>query len=102
MIEAIDPSKDSDGFHPVNIGKMVIGLPGFLPATPYGIVELLKRYKIRISGLNCVIIGRSNIVGRPLSILLSQKGLDATVTLVHSRTKNIDSIVREEIGRAHV
>jgi len=95
VIEAIDPSKDSDGFHPVNIGKMVIGLPGFLPATPYGIVELLKRYKIRISGLNCVIIGRSNIVGRPLSILLSQKGLDATVTLVHSRTKNIDSIVRE-------
>jgi methylenetetrahydrofolate dehydrogenase (NADP+)/methenyltetrahydrofolate cyclohydrolase len=89
IIEAIDPEKDADGFHPVNIGKMVIGLPGYLPATPYGIVELLKRYSIEPSGKECVIIGRSNIVGRPLSILLSQKGMDATVTVVHSRTKNI-------------
>jgi len=89
IIEAIDPEKDADGFHPVNIGRMVIGLPGFLPATPYGIVELLQRYKIETSGKECVIIGRSNIVGRPLSILLSQKGMDATVTVVHSRTKNI-------------
>jgi len=90
IIEAIDPEKDADGFHPVNIGKMVIGLPGYLPATPYGIIELLKRYNIETSGKNCVIIGRSNIVGRPLSILLSQKGMDATVTVVHSRTKDIN------------
>lgn len=88
IIEAINPAKDADGFHPVNIGKMVAGLPGFLPATPYGIVELLKRYRIETAGRNCVIIGRSNIVGRPLSILLSQKGMDATVTLMHSKTKD--------------
>ena len=93
IIEAINPSKDTDGFHPVNIGRMVIGLPGFLPATPYGIVELLKRYNIETSGKNCVIIGRSNIVGRPLSSLLSQKGMDATVTVVHSRTREIEKIV---------
>jgi len=93
VIEAIDPKKDADGFHPVNIGKMVIGLTGYLPATPYGIVELLKRYKIETSGKNCVVIGRSNIVGRPVSILLSQKGMDATVTVVHSRTKNIKEII---------
>jgi methylenetetrahydrofolate dehydrogenase (NADP+) / methenyltetrahydrofolate cyclohydrolase len=95
VIEAIDPGKDADGFHPVNIGRMVIGLPGFLPATPYGIVELLKRYNIETSGKNCVVIGRSNIVGRPVSILLSQKGMDATVTVVHSRTKNIKELTRQ-------
>jgi methylenetetrahydrofolate dehydrogenase (NADP+)/methenyltetrahydrofolate cyclohydrolase len=95
VIESIDPSKDADGFHPVNLGKMVIGLPGFLPATPYGIVELIKRYRIETSGKNCVVIGRSNIVGRPVSILLSQKGMDATVTVVHSRTINIKEITRE-------
>jgi methylenetetrahydrofolate dehydrogenase (NADP+) / methenyltetrahydrofolate cyclohydrolase len=95
IIESIDPSKDADGFHPVNIGKMVIGLPGFLPATPYGIIELIKRYKIETSGRKCVVIGRSNIVGRPVSILLSQKGTDATVTVVHSRTKNLEDIVKE-------
>lgn len=89
IIEAIDPEKDADGFHPINIGKMVIGLPAYLPATPFGIVELLKRYNITTIGKNCVIIGRSHIVGRPLSILLSQKGMDATVTVVHSKTKNI-------------
>jgi methylenetetrahydrofolate dehydrogenase (NADP+) / methenyltetrahydrofolate cyclohydrolase len=93
VIEAIDPKKDADGFHPVNIGKMVIGLPGYLPATPFGIVELIKRYGIETKGKNCVVIGRSNIVGRPVSILLSQKGMDATVTVVHSRTKNIKEIV---------
>ena len=93
VIEAIDPQKDADGFHPVNLGKMVIGLPGYLPATPYGIVELLKRYNIETAGKNCVVIGRSNIVGRPVSILLSQKGMDATVTVVHSRSKNIKDIV---------
>jgi methylenetetrahydrofolate dehydrogenase (NADP+) / methenyltetrahydrofolate cyclohydrolase len=95
VIEAIDPDKDADGFHPVNLGRMVIGLPGFLPATPYGIVELLKRYKIETSGKSCVVIGRSNIVGRPVSILLSQKGVDATVTVVHSRTRNIKAIVSQ-------
>ncbi|HNW57886.1 MAG TPA: tetrahydrofolate dehydrogenase/cyclohydrolase catalytic domain-containing protein [Bacteroidales bacterium] len=93
IIEAIDPGKDADGFHPVNIGKMVIGLNGYLPATPFGIVELIKRYRIETSGKYCVVIGRSNIVGRPVSILLSQKGMDATVTVVHSRTKNIKDIV---------
>jgi methylenetetrahydrofolate dehydrogenase (NADP+)/methenyltetrahydrofolate cyclohydrolase len=93
VIEAIMPSKDADGFHPVNLGKMVIGLPGYLPATPYGIVELIKRYNIETSGKNCVVVGRSNIVGRPVSILLSQKGMDATVTVVHSRTKDIGKIL---------
>jgi methylenetetrahydrofolate dehydrogenase (NADP+)/methenyltetrahydrofolate cyclohydrolase len=95
VIEAIDPQKDADGFHPVNIGKMVIGLSGYLPATPYGIVELIKKYNIETSGKNCVVIGRSNIVGRPVSILLSQKGMDATVTVIHSRTKDIKAIVSQ-------
>ena len=95
VIESIDPRKDADGFHPVNIGRMVIGLPGFLPATPFGIVELLKRYRIETSGKSCVVIGRSNIVGRPVSILLSQKGMDATVTVVHSRTRNIQTVVSQ-------
>lgn len=98
VIEAIDPEKDADGFHPVNIGRMVTGIESYLPATPYGIVELLKRYNIVTSGRECVIIGRSNIVGRPLSILLSLKGMDATVTLVHSRTKDIrDHVLRADI-----
>jgi len=95
VIEAIDPEKDADGFHPVNLGRMMIGLPGYLPATPYGIVELIKRYRIETAGKNCVVIGRSNIVGRPVSILLSQKGMDASVTVVHSRTKNIKEIVKQ-------
>ncbi len=95
IIELIDPSKDADGFHPVNLGRMVIGIPGFLPATPYGIIELIKRYSIETSGRKCVVIGRSNIVGRPVSILLSQKGMDSTVTVVHSRTKNIKQIISE-------
>lgn len=95
IIEAIDPSKDVDGFHPENIGRMVIGLPGYLPATPYGIIELIKRYKIEISGKNCIILGRSNIVGRPLSILLSQRGMDATVTVIHSRTRNVPELLKE-------
>jgi methylenetetrahydrofolate dehydrogenase (NADP+)/methenyltetrahydrofolate cyclohydrolase len=95
VIEAIEPAKDADGFHPVNLGKMVIGLRGFLPATPFGIMELIKRYKIETLGKKCVVIGRSNIVGRPVSILLSQKGIDATVTVVHSRTKGIENIVKE-------
>lgn len=93
VVEAIIPSKDADGFHPVNLGKMVIGLPGYLPATPCGIIEIIKRYGIETSGKNCVVLGRSNIVGRPVSILLSQKGMDATVTVVHSRTKDIHKII---------
>lgn len=94
VIEAVNPSKDVDGFHPVNLGKMTIGLPSFVPATPFGIMELIKRYKIETSGKNCVVIGRSNIVGRPVSILMSRKGIDATVTVVHSRTKNLPEITR--------
>lgn len=93
VIESIDPSKDADGFHPVNLGRMLIGEKAFLPATPYGIVELLKRYSIETSGKHCVVIGRSNIVGRPVSILLSRKGMDATVTVVHSRSNNLNDIV---------
>ena len=92
IIEAIDPAKDVDGFHPVNVGKMVLGLPAFVSATPFGIVELLKRYKIETSGKHCVVIGRSNIVGRPLSILLSQKAINATVTVAHSRTRNLKEL----------
>lgn len=95
VIEAIDPEKDADGFHPENIGKMLIGIPCYLPATPFGIVELIRRYKIETSGKNCVVIGRSNIVGRPVSILLSQKGMDATVTVIHSRSKDIKEIVKQ-------
>lgn len=91
VIEAIDPEKDVDGFHPVNVGKMVLGLPTFISATPWGILELLNRYGIETSGKHCVIIGRSNIVGRPLANLLSQKAKpgDCTVTICHSRTKDL-------------
>ncbi|MHC1778817.1 MAG: bifunctional methylenetetrahydrofolate dehydrogenase/methenyltetrahydrofolate cyclohydrolase FolD [Bacteroidales bacterium] len=93
VIEAIDPKKDVDGFHPVNVGKMLLGLPTFISATPAGIVDLLERYNIETSGKHCVIIGRSNIVGRPLANLLSQKSKpgDCTVTMCHSRTKDIKS-----------
>jgi methylenetetrahydrofolate dehydrogenase (NADP+)/methenyltetrahydrofolate cyclohydrolase len=95
VIEAIDSKKDVDGFTPENVGRMVLGLPAFLSATPYGIVELLKRYNIPTSGKNCVIVGRSNIVGRPLSILMSQKSVNATVTVAHSQTKDLDKICAE-------
>ena len=95
VIEAINPKKDVDGFHPVNVGRTVIGLPSFVSATPFGIIELLRRYKIETSGKNCVIVGRSNIVGRPLSILMSQKSVNATVTVAHSRTKNLDKVCAE-------
>jgi methylenetetrahydrofolate dehydrogenase (NADP+)/methenyltetrahydrofolate cyclohydrolase len=94
IIEAIDPRKDVDGFHPENVGRMVIGLPSFVSATPFGIVELLKRYNIETSGKNCVVVGRSNIVGRPLSILMSQKAINTTVTVAHSRTKNLKEVCR--------
>lgn len=91
VIEAINPDKDVDGFHPVNVGRMVTGLPSFVSATPAGIMELLKRYNIETAGKNCVVLGRSNIVGRPMANLLSQKGYpgDCTVTICHSRTKNL-------------
>lgn len=95
IIEAIDPKKDVDGFHPVNVGNMVIGIDAFVSATPAGIVDLLSRYKINLSGKNVVVLGRSNIVGRPMSILLSQKGLDATVTVCHSRTKDLPGILSQ-------
>jgi len=91
VIETIDPKKDVDGFHPENVGRMVLGLPSFVSATPWGIMELLKRYNIETSGKKCVVIGRSNIVGRPMANLLSQKSKpgDCTVTICHSRTKDI-------------
>jgi len=94
VIEAINPRKDVDGFHPANVGRMVIGLPSYVSATPFGIVELLKRYKIETNGKNCVIVGRSNIVGRPLSVLMSQKAVNATVTVAHSRTENLEEVCR--------
>ena len=92
IIEAIDARKDVDGFHPENVGRLVLGMPAFLSATPFGIIELLKRYHIPTSGKNCVIVGRSNIVGRPLSILMSQKSVNATVTVAHSQTKDLDKV----------
>ncbi|MEI7424177.1 MAG: bifunctional methylenetetrahydrofolate dehydrogenase/methenyltetrahydrofolate cyclohydrolase FolD [Prolixibacteraceae bacterium] len=92
VIESIDPRKDVDGFHPINVGRVVAGMPAFVSATPFGIMELLRRYKVETSGKNCVVIGRSNIVGRPMSILLSQKGVDCTVTVCHSRTKNLKEV----------
>lgn len=94
---AISPEKDVDGFHPQNVGRMALGLPTYLPATPNGIVELLKRYNIETNGKNCVVVGRSHIVGSPMSILMSRKDEpgNATVTLTHSRTKDIASITKE-------
>jgi len=96
VLMAVDPDKDVDGFHPVNVGRMALDLPTFLPATPFGILELLTRYNIETSGKNVVVIGRSHIVGRPMSILLSQKRSigNATVTLTHSRTKNLSEITK--------
>lgn len=96
IIHRINPSKDVDGFTPENVGKMVLGQPAFLSATPSGIMELLKYYKISVAGKHCVVLGRSNIVGRPMSILLSQKdeAANATVTLCHSATKNLEEIIR--------
>ena len=89
IIDTIDPAKDVDGLHPVNVGRLVQGRPTFVPCTPNGVVELLRRAKVPLAGATVVVIGRSQIVGRPLSILLSQKGLDATVTLCHTRTKDL-------------
>ena len=92
VIETINPAKDVDGFHPVNVGRTVIGLPSYVSATPSGIIELLKRYHIETSGKHCVVVGRSNIVGRPMSILMSQKSINATVTVAHSRTKDLETL----------
>lgn len=100
IILAIDPKKDVDGFHPVNFGKMAQGLPAFLPATPFGIITMLERYNVETSGKHCVVIGRSNIVGTPISILMSRKAKvgNATVTITHSRTKDL----KEEVKRADI
>ena len=97
IIETIAPEKDVDGFHPINVGRMAVGMPAYISATPYGIVELLKRNNIETSGKHCVVLGRSNIVGRPISILLSQKSEtgNATVTVCHSRTNNLKEITSQ-------
>ena len=91
VIEAVKPSKDVDGFHPINVGRLVLDLPTYISATPYGITQLLERYNIETSGKNCVVIGRSHIVGSPMSILMAKnaKFANCTVTLCHSRTKDL-------------
>jgi len=96
ILLAIDPTKDVDGFHPSNFGRMALEMDAFIPATPFGIMELLERYKIETAGKHCVVVGRSHIVGRPISILLSQKGLagNATVTLAHSRTQQLSELTK--------
>ncbi len=97
ILLAIDPKKDVDGFHPANFGRMALELDAFIPATPFGIMQLLERYKVPTSGKHCVVIGRSHIVGRPISILMSQKGPagNATVTVAHSRTENLAELTRQ-------
>jgi len=96
VLNAVSPSKDVDGFHPANFGKVALGLPSFIPATPNGILELLKRYEVETSGKHCVVVGRSNIVGLPMSILMGQNRYpgNCTVTLTHSRTKNLAEITK--------
>ena len=96
ILLAVDPKKDVDGFHPENFGKLALDMETFIPATPFGIMELIKRYNIGTSGKHTVVIGRSHIVGRPISILMSRKGNpgDSTVTLTHSRTKNLSEITK--------
>lgn len=95
IIMAIDPSKDVDGFHPVNVGNLMIGRPGFLPCTPHGIIYLLQKMGIETSGKHAVVIGRSNIVGKPVSILLARREVNATVTICHTGTKNMAEITKE-------
>ena len=94
VLLSIDPRKDVDGFHPTNFGKMALGLKSFIPATPYGIMKLIEKYDIETEGKNCLVVGRSNIVGRPMSILMSLRGKygNATVTLAHSKTKNLTDL----------
>ena len=95
VIDAIDPAKDVDGFHPENLGRLLIGNPGFVPATPYGIMEMLKRCDVDPEGMRAVIVGRSNIVGKPLAALLMQRTANATVTVCHSRTRDLAAHTRE-------
>jgi methylenetetrahydrofolate dehydrogenase (NADP+)/methenyltetrahydrofolate cyclohydrolase len=97
ILLAVDPKKDVDGFHPSNFGRMALEMDSFIPATPFGIMEMLRRNEVDISGKHCIVIGRSHIVGRPISILMSQKGNpgNATVTLAHSRTKNIEQLTQK-------
>lgn len=95
VLLSINPDKDADGFHPTNFGRMALGLESFIPATPYGILELLTQYQIPTEGKNVVVIGRSDIVGKPISILLSQKPWNATVTLTHSRTQNLTDYTKK-------
>lgn len=95
VLLAVSPDKDADGFHPTNFGRMALGLDAFIPATPYGILELLTQYQIPTDGKHVVVIGRSDIVGRPISILLSQKPWNATVTLTHSRTQNLAQLTQK-------
>ena len=97
ILLAIDPTKDVDGFHPANFGRMALDMEAFIPATPFGIMELLKRYEVPTKGKHVVVVGRSHIVGRPISILLSQKGAqgNATVTLTHSHTSNLAELTRQ-------
>ncbi len=95
ILLAVNPKKDVDGFHPENFGRMALDMESYIPATPFGIMEMLKRYRVETSGKHTVVIGRSHIVGRPMSILMSQKGIDSTVTLTHSRTKNLAEITRQ-------
>lgn len=97
VTEAIDPSKDVDGFHPINVGRMTLNLPAYISATPNGIVELIKRYKIETAGKHCVVIGRSNIVGSPMSILMAKNNAwaNCTVTICHSKTKDLSSITKQ-------
>lgn len=97
VLMAVDPDKDVDGFHPTNFGKMALDMSTFIPATPFGILELLERYKVETQGKHTVVIGRSHIVGRPMSILMGRKGFpgNSTVTLTHSRTKNISQITTQ-------
>lgn len=109
VIQSIAPEKDVDGFHPVNLGRMMLGQPAFLPATPHGIMQLLERSNISVEGKHCVVLGRSNIVGTPVSVLMSRKSKpgNATVTLCHSRTKDIEKIIGQAdiliaaIGKHH-
>lgn len=95
VITAIAPEKDVDGFHPVNVGNLMIGRKAFLPCTPHGVIVLLEKMNIETSGKHCVIIGRSNIVGKPLAILMSSKKVNSTVTICHTGTKDIESIVKQ-------
>lgn len=107
VIAHVDPKKDVDGFHPANAGRMLLSMPSYLPATPYGIVTLIERMGIETSGKNCVVLGRSDIVGTPMAVLMSRKGMDCTVTLCHSKTANLKEVCKNAdiliaaIGKPH-